>query len=152
MTDPITFLSSTPRFALPLLYSGQARKEAFVNEALNRADTLLHCAIEGERADPAEESTDGEVWIVAEGATGAWSGCASMLACRQDNGWSFVPPRDGLRVFDRSTGQERLFFGAWRKASVPVEPLGGTIVDGEARTAIANLVASLQAVGILPSA
>lgn len=152
MTDPIAFDSITARFALPLLYTGQAGKEAFVNEAFCRADALLHCAIEGERNEPAEESADGEVWLVGDGASSEWSGCAAMLACRQGNGWFFVKPRDGLRVFDRSNGQERLFFRSWRKASQPQEPLGGTTVDHEARTAISDLVASLQAVGILPSA
>lgn len=151
MTDPIAFDSTTARFALPLLYIGQAGKEAFVNEAFSRMDTLLHCAIEGERSAPPEESVDGEVWLVGNDASGEWDGCNTMLACRQGNGWLFTEPRDGLRVFDRSSGQHRMFFGSWRKASQPLELLGGTTVDLEARTAISNLVASLQAVGILPS-
>lgn len=152
MTDPIAFDSLTAKYALPLLYAGQAGKEVFINEALSRTDVLLHCAIQGERNDPAEESANGEVWLIGENPSGEWSGYSTMLACRQESGWFFVQPRDGLRVLDRSNGQERLFFGAWRKASKPVELLGGTTVDLEARTAISNLVASLQAMGILPPA
>ncbi|TCM16951.1 uncharacterized protein DUF2793 [Novosphingobium sp. PhB165] len=151
MTDPIAFDSTTPRFALPLLYTAQTRKETFVNEAFVRTDVLLHCAIGGESVSPPKNPTDGDTWIVASKASGDWAGNDGMLASYQSGGWTFITPRDGMRVFDRSTGQDRLFSGSWRKASPPTEPVGGSTVDGEARAAIANLVASLQAVGILPS-
>ncbi len=152
MSDPITFESSTPRFAFPLLYAGQAQKEAFVNEAFVRADALLHCAVDGEATTPPENPSDGHAWIVATAASGDWSGNDGMIAYRSGGGWIFIPPCDGTRVFDRAARQDRLFFGYWRKASMLVEPVGGSTVDGEARAAITNLVASLQAVGILPSA
>ncbi len=42
MSDPVQFEGATPRFALPLLFAGQAQKEFFVNEALLRADMVLH--------------------------------------------------------------------------------------------------------------
>jgi len=152
MTDPIAFDSTTPRFALPLLYTGQAQKEVFVNEAFTLADALLHCTVEGEATAPPENVTDGAAWIVATGAFGDWSGKDGMLASRANGAWIFIAPRNGMRVFDGSTRQDRLFSGYWRKASPLAEPVGGSTVDGEARAAIVNLVASLQAVGILPSA
>ena len=52
MSDPVLFESASPRFALPLLYSGQAQKEIFVNEAFSHVDALLHCSIEEEMASP----------------------------------------------------------------------------------------------------
>lgn len=152
MTDPIAFDSTTTRFQFPLLYTGQAHKEAFVNEALSRADMILHCAVEGESASPPEKPTEGQAWIVAGGAIEAWAARDGAVACRTGGSWTFVAPRDGMRVFDRSSGRDRLFFGSWRKASVIAEPVGGLTVDGEARAAIIDLMASLRAVGILPSA
>ena len=152
MSDPVMFDSASPRFALPLLYAGQAEKEAFVNEAFALADALLHCTVESEAADPPDLPENGRNWLVAADATGAWSGQDGRLACRQAGNWLFVPPRDGMRVFDRALGQERLFFGSWRKATEPVEPFGGAIVDAEARAAIANVIAGLRALGIVPSA
>lgn len=151
MSDPVTFESTSPRYALPLLYSGQAQKEAFVNEAFAVTDALLHCNIEGESDTPPGTPVDGQNWLVAAEATGDWVGQEQALACRQAGNWIFIQPRDGMRVFDISSGQEQLFFGAWTKASSFVEPQGGTTVDVEARTAIADLIAGLRALGIFPS-
>ncbi|WP_404482692.1 DUF2793 domain-containing protein [Novosphingobium sp. BL-52-GroH] len=152
MPDPLAFANATTRFALPLLHAAQAQKETFVNEAFNLADALLHCAIEGETSLPQENSADGQVWLVGTGASGAWQGHDGEIAARRGSAWAFVEPRDGMRVFDVSAGREMLFFGSWRKASLPVEPVGGSSVDGEARAAINDLVSALQALGILPSA
>lgn len=151
MSDPVMFENATPRFALPLLHAGQAQKEVFVNEALALADALLHCGVLGEAAAPPAGAVDGDNWLVAAGATGEWAGQDHSLACRQSGNWLFVPPRDGMRVLDVSLGQERLFFGVWRKASLISEPLGGSIVDGEARAAIGQLISALQALGVLPA-
>ena len=151
MSDPITFESATPRFALPLLYPGQAQKEVFVNEALAVADAMLHCTVAGESAAPPAAPADGENWLVAAGATGAWAGRDQSLACCQAGNWLFVPPRDGMRIFDLAAGQELLFYGYWRKASLLSEPLGGSVVDGEARAAITQLISALQALGVLPA-
>jgi hypothetical protein len=152
MSDPVTFENTTPRLALPLLYAGQARKEVFVNEALAMTDALLHCTVAGEAAAPPANPADGENWLVASDATGEWAGQDLSLACRQAGGWIFIPPRDGMRIFDLSSAQERLFFGTWRKADLPAEPLGGSTVDQEARTTINHLIAALQALGVLPLA
>lgn len=61
-----------------------------------------------------------------------------------------MTPRDGLRILDRSTGQERRFLGSWRIAEEPVEPIGGSIVDAEARAAISQLIGALRVAGIYP--
>lgn len=38
MTEPVVFTSASPRFAIPLLFAGQAQKEVFVNEAHLRTE------------------------------------------------------------------------------------------------------------------
>ena len=135
---------------LPLLFAGQAQKEAFVNEAHALTDALLHCAIEGEAAAPPPASENGQAWLVAASATGDWAGQSGKLACRQAGNWLFVAPRDGMRVLDRSNGQEKRYFAGWQIPDEPVEPSGGAIVDAEARVAILQLIAALKVVGILP--
>lgn len=152
MTDPISFDSTSPRFNLPLLYSGQAQKEVFVNEALTHLDSLLHCAIEGVADGPPASSSNGEVWLISNSPTGIWAGNSGALACREGGAWTYFPPRDGMRIVDRSTGQEMRFFQSWQKADAIAEPSGGSTVDVEARSAIQSLILALQATGVLPSA
>ncbi|CDO36838.1 Protein of unknown function [Novosphingobium mathurense] len=152
MSDPVIFESNSPRFSLPLLYSGQSGKEVFVNEAFARIDAALHCSILGENTDPPENPADGDNWLISADATGEWAGYENAIACRQSGNWIFLAPHEGMRIFDRSSGQELLFFGFWRKGSILEEPVGGSTVDVEARASINEIIAVLQALGISPSA
>lgn len=151
MPDPISFDSTSPRFELPLLFAGQAQKEAFVNEAHALADALLHCAIEGEAAAPPTTPVEGENWLVAASPTGAWAGQAGKIACRQAGNWLFVAPRDGMTLLNRTNGQQRRYFASWLAPTAPATPSGGTTVDTEARAAINALVAALRTAGIFPA-
>jgi hypothetical protein len=149
VTDPISFTSATPRFALPLLFAGQSQKEFCVNEAHALTDALLHAACEGESAAPPATPGEGEAWIVASGATGEWAGEDGKLAARQSGNWLFATPSDGMRVFDRSTGQMLLYRDGWRRPTAPTVPSTGSVIDSEARAAIADLIAALTDAGIV---
>jgi hypothetical protein len=70
---------------------------------------------------------------------------------RQSGNWLYASPRDGMRVFNRTTDQDLLFNAGWQAASRPAAPSGGTTVDAEARSAIAAIVASLTIAGIIPA-
>lgn len=151
MSNPIIFPGATPRFGLPSLFSGQAQKEAFVNEAHALTDALLHCAVEGEATSPPAAPVEGTAWLIGTGATGEWLGKDGALACRQAGNWLYVDPQDGMQLRDRSTGQISFFLAGWNRAVVPTEPIGGSVVDGEARAAILDLIAALRTSGILPT-
>jgi hypothetical protein len=139
-------------FALrPERVAGQAQKEFYVNEAHALADALLHAACEGEAAEPPSSPTEGESWLVSAGASGDWSGEDGKLAAYQSGTWLFVQPNDGMRLFDRTTGQVLLYRGGWQRAAAPAEPSAGSTVDAEARTAIADLIAALVDAGVFPS-
>lgn len=151
MSNAFIFDSTTPRFGLPLLFAGQAQKEAHVNEAHSLADAILHCAVMGEQAAPPASATEGDCWLVGASPAGAWAGHAGKIAAMQGGNWLYITPRDGMRVLDRSTGQDRRYLGAWRQPVAPALPTGGTVVDIEARSALTELVASLRHAGIFPS-
>jgi len=149
MTDPVVFTSASPRFAIPLLFAGQAQKEVFVNEAHALIDVLLHPAVEGAANDPPPGPASGESWLVGPAPSGAWTGHAGELASWQAGEWVFAAPRDGMRVLDRATGQDIRYLGGWQRAAAPPAPDGGAIIDAEARAAIAALVTALIGAGVL---
>lgn len=149
MSDPITFDSATPRFSLPLLYAGQSQKELFVNEGFFLADALMHGAIESELATPPTSPADGQSWLVAVGASGAWTGHSGKVACRQGGQWIFVQPTDGMAILNKATGQiMRRVGGVWKAPTAPAQPSGGTIVDSQARDSINLLLQKLRDAGI----
>jgi hypothetical protein len=151
MADPL-FESRTARLGLPLLYAGQIQKELFLNESLARIDGLLFCAIEGEANAPPANPGGGQAWLVGAAPTGPWTGQAGAIAIWQSGNWLFQAPRPGLRLLNRSTGQDIRFTTAWQSASRPPTPTGGTTVDAQARAALAALYDSLTIAGVLPAA
>lgn len=150
MPDPL-FDVRTPRLDLPLLFAGQAQKEAFVNEVAARIDALLFLAIEGTQTAPPTAPSDGQSWLIGASPTGDWSGHAGAIAMRQSGNWLFAAPVAGMRLLDKSTGQERRYHTAWQAPAKPAAPSGGTTVDAEARAAITAIIAALVAAGIVPA-
>ena len=70
---------------------------------------------------------------------------------RQTGNWLFATGREGMRVFDRSSQQERLFTSTWQSAITPLTPTGGATVDAEARAAISEVILALRVSGIIPA-
>ncbi|MBU6267591.1 MAG: DUF2793 domain-containing protein [Sphingomonadales bacterium] len=128
--------------------AGQAQKEFYVNEAHVLVDALLHCVVEGVATVPPAAPIDGTAWLVGATPTGAWAGQAGKIAARQAGNWLFILPRDGLRVMDRSTGQDTRYLGGWQRPTRPGLPSGGATIDNEARVAISQLVSALSIAGI----
>lgn len=151
MSDLPGFDSATPRLGLPLLFAGQAQKEFFVNEAHAIVDALAHGAIEGVANTPPAAPADGCNWLVDSAPTGAWAGQAGKIAARQSGNWLFLLPRDGMRILDRSCGQEVRYAGGWQRPVKPANPAGGSTVDNEARVAIMQLILALCTAGIFPA-
>ena len=149
MSDPITFDSTTPRLALPLLFAGQAQKEFTVNEALLRADLALHCTVEGEVAAPPATPLPGQAWLVAANPAGAFAGHTSAIAGFTSGGWRFIAAQPGLQVYDKSSACFRHYTNLWQRCIAPAAPSGGTTIDQEARTAIGNILEKLVSAGIL---
>jgi hypothetical protein len=135
-----------------MLFAGQAQKEATVNRACALTDLLLHPAVEGEASAPPDPPVEGQCWIVGSPASGAFEGRDGCVAGFAAGSWIFVTPTDGMRVFDRSTGQSVPYIGGWRRETAPVSPRGGSTIDLEARAAIDALIEHLQRTGDLPSA
>lgn len=86
---------STPRLALPYLATSQAQKEVTHNEALNRLDAVVQLAVlDRDLTAPPASPVEGDRYIVAAGATGAWAGQDALVAS-YTAGWQFLVPRAG---------------------------------------------------------
>ena len=150
MPLPTITSARTPGHGLPYLFPGQAQKEAFVNEAFARLDALLQPVVLEERAAPPAEPSPGDCYLLADAASGAWAGRARDIAVWAENQWLFLPPREGARIYDLASGALARFTNAagWRRIAAPALPAGGATQDGEARAAIAAILAALRAAGV----
>lgn len=150
MADPVTFTSSTARYSLPLLFSGQSQKEFFVNEAHALADVLLHASVKGIASAPPANPAESECWLAATGAQGDWLGYDDHLCSFIAGSWRTIAPTQGMAIFDEASGVRLHYDSGWKSASEPTMPIGGSTIDAEARTAISQLVAALRDFGIFP--
>jgi Protein of unknown function (DUF2793) len=161
---------TTPRFALPLLASGQSQKEVTHNEALILADALLAAVVQAV-APPSVPSVSqpGQAWIVGPSPTGLWTGQAGKLAIWTAGGWRFATAPEGMTIWSIADGLPvRRLQSGWQIGHVDASqlriggsqvvgarlsgianPAGGSTIDSEARTAIDSILARLRAHGLI---
>jgi hypothetical protein len=149
VSDPIEFEGTTARLALPLLFAGQAQKEFTVNESFLRIDIALQCAVENEVSSPPSAPVIGQVWLIGTSPSGIFNGRVGEIAGWTADGWRFIVPAPGFVVYDRTAQCFRVFSGTWRKPIAPAAASGGSTIDVEARTAIANILEKLVLAGVL---
>lgn len=161
---------TTARHRLPLLVPGQAQKEMFHNESLSAIDMLLHAAVEAVGVDaPPSAPAEGQSWVVGAAPGGDWAGHAHAVASWTAGGWRFQDAVAGLCVSVRPGGLRAEWDGAeWRVGEVKAaalivggvqvvgqrrpgiaNPAGGAAIDAEARTAVAAMLESMRAHGLI---
>ncbi len=162
----------TPRLAAPYIVQSQSQKEVTHNDALNLLDGLVQCAAEDRTLTaPPASPAEGQVWIVAAGATGDWAGRDGALAQFIGGAWRFHTPLEGWSVWLKSDGVRARYDGAvWsvgvvtataveiggdqivgaRQAAI-ADASGGTTVDTEARAALNALLAACRMHGLIES-
>jgi Protein of unknown function (DUF2793) len=161
---------NTDRFALPFIIAGQAQKEVAHNEALILIDALLGVTVVAVGAlTPPVSPTLGQAWIVGNGAVGVWSDKTHQLARFTAAGWRFSLLTEGFAVWSLADSKfARRTATGWVVGSINAtdykvdgvkvvgarhpniaSPTGGTVIDHEARVAIAALLAALQTHGLV---
>lgn len=162
--------TTTARHKLPLLAPGQAQKEIFHNESLSAIDMLLHAAAEAVGIDaPPIAPADGQSWVVGAAPVGDWAGHAHAVASWTAGGWRFQDAIAGLSVSVRPDGLRAEWDGTeWRVGEVKgaklvvggmqvvgarrpaiADPAGGAAIDAEARTAVAAMLETMRAHGLI---
>lgn len=163
-------MSSSIRFNLPFLAPGQAQKELYHNEALQLLDIIVAaCVEEPPLSTPPSDPQSGASYLVAVGAAGAWSGFDDHIAAFTDGGWQFVAPQEGLQAMVRSTGSMAQYRdGAWQigrllgsellldgqrvvsaRGAAVAGPMGGSVIDTQARGTIQAILNRLQEHGLI---
>jgi len=167
MLDSVTLF----RYILPQSKNpGQAQKELFHNEALQLLDIAVAASVEGLPGnDPPPAPEIGAAYLIGDAPTSEWTGFAAHVAGFGIAGWRFVRPRTGMAVFVKSTQTFAIYSGStWdvgqiRGSSLIVDglqvvgprtapiadPAGGTIVDSEARFALAEILGALRQHGLI---
>ena len=163
-------MEQTARFQIPLLAPGQAQKEFFHNEALERIGMLLCPVVEGApEAVPPASPAIGACYLVADAGSGEWQGQGGSIACFTAGGWRFVAPVEGLGVTARLSGEAFLWrSGAWEagiarcqevriggetvlreRQPAILDPAGGGVIDNECRAALAGVLSALRTHGLI---
>jgi len=93
-------MSDTTKLKLPYVAPAQAQKHVTVNEALSRLDTAVQMSVESRSLSaPPMVVSEGETYLVADGASGDWIGAEEQVASFQNGGWVFMVPLAGWQAW-----------------------------------------------------
>jgi len=96
---------TTPNLALPYLAAAQAQKHVTVNEALDHLDGLVQLSvISSSLTAPPVAPAEGDRYIVAASATGAWAGWEGSVAHFSGGAWLRLVPKAGWIAWDQAAG------------------------------------------------
>ncbi len=89
-------MTQTPNLSLPYISASQAQKHITHNEAIRKLDVLVQLFVKDRDLNvPPASPTNGQVFIVAPGATNEWSTHEGELAAFQEGSWEFYSPNEG---------------------------------------------------------
>ncbi|WP_137390660.1 DUF2793 domain-containing protein [Rhodoligotrophos defluvii] len=89
-------MADSPNLAMPYIEAAQAQKHVTHNEALDVLDAVVQLSVlDRHLATPPASASEGDRYIIASGATGAWAGHDGKLAAFQAGAWVLRVPREG---------------------------------------------------------
>lgn len=112
-------MENSPILGLPYIAAGQAQKHITHNEAIRSLDAIVQLAVlDRDTVNPPASPNEGDRYIVAALATGAWAGKDNQIAAFQNSGWMFYAPLEGWLSWVTNENQLYVFSGtAWAKVS-----------------------------------
>lgn len=115
-------MTTTPNFSIPELAQAQAQKHVTVNQGFKVIDTAMNLnVISRVLTAPPGSPSEGDKYIPAATATGAWVGQEDNIATFINGSWLFFIPVDGWRCFDQNTSTLLIYDGAvWSTFSAPL--------------------------------
>jgi len=102
----------TPNLELPYIMAAQAQKHITHNEAVRALDALVQIVVaDMDLTVPPSSPLNGDRYIPASGASGAWVGKEGQIAAFQDNVWIFYQPQEGWLVWVSDENQLYVYDG-----------------------------------------
>nr|WP_321457624.1 DUF2793 domain-containing protein [uncultured Cohaesibacter sp.] len=106
-------MEATSHLSLPYIVGNQNQKHITHNEALRMLDALVQLSVlSRDLSAPPDEPEDGARYIVADDASGAWSGWESSIAAYIDGTWTELQPKTGWLVWLENESNLLCFDGA----------------------------------------
>jgi hypothetical protein len=119
-------MDATANLNLPFIVAAQAQKHVTHNEALRALDAIVQLMVlDKDLGAPPGAPAEGDRYIVAAGATGAWATHDGRIAAWQDGAWSFYTPQEGWLVW--IADEDKLY--AWTSTAWAPLPVGQLAVS-----------------------
>jgi hypothetical protein len=109
---------TTPRLLLPVMSASTSQKHVTFNEAMYRLEmTGQSSVINVTTTAPPVSPSEGDLYVVATGATGDWSGRDGQIAGYLGGQWYYSVPGEGWLIYDKNTTVHLKYNGtAWVNA------------------------------------
>ena len=113
---------TTAHLALPFIMAAQAQKHVTHNEALRILDGIVQLSVKDrDLTAPPASPADGDRYIVASGASGAWTGWDLNVALWADGAWLRLPPRAGWLAWIEDEALLLVYGGSVWISTTPTE-------------------------------
>lgn len=124
-------MSDSTHLKLPFIEASQAQKHVTHNEAMRRLDAIVQLSvIDRDLTAPPGSPSEGDRYVVASGATGAWAGQDLKVAAWLDGAWEFFAPQEGWLAWPRDEDKLLIWNGsAWVDFLAAVDLAGGEIAE-----------------------
>lgn len=136
---------TTPRLGAPELVQAQAIPETTVNEIARILEQGAGWFVFKDRdlTAPPGSPADGDCYLVAASATGAWAGHDGEIAYRMNTAWEFIEPVEGMGAGVQDENAAIAFLGgSWVTLAT-----GGGYTDAQARIATQEWAPNFTAAG-----
>jgi len=147
-------MSETSNLKLPLLAAAQAQKHVTMNEALSRIDAVLQMSIASRSLSEPPASVAGEVYLVSASSSEEWVGQEGQLAFAVGDGWDFITPLPGWKIWIVDEATWIVFDGVeWLDNALAASPSGAALTANviEFDEVLTGAGATFSTTGLIPS-
>ena len=103
-------------FNIPLLHQNQSQKEITLNEGLHRITSLINKVVSQTLIQLPEQVEHGYLALIAETPEENLLKYANYLAIFINDSWEFMPPHEGIIIFNMGMQKFMVFRkGKWEK-------------------------------------